>query len=221
MRFNIKAVIFDMDGVITDTMPYHCKAWKTIFTKEGIKISRQDVYCREGQKGIDSVRELCAEHNHPFTVSRARQLLKDKEEFFKSIFKRRFIAGARSFVRRSYRQGFKLALVTGTSRHEAMRLLPADLFGLFHVTVCGCDVQNGKPHPESYLKALSQLGLKPKDVLVIENAPFGIRSAKAAGLRCLALETSLPRRFLKNADAVFSSFNDLSGRVTLVRRSVI
>ena len=217
MRFNIKAVIFDMDGVITDTMGYHCKAWKTIFHRQGIQVSDQDVYCREGQKGIDSLRELCAEYGRAFTPSLARKILKDKEDFFKSIFKRRFIVGARSFVRCLRAQGFQLALVTGTSRHEAIKLLPAKLWNSFHAIVCGCDVQNGKPHPEPYLKALSQMGLKSKHALVIENAPFGIRSAKAAGLRCLALETSLPRQYLKDADAVFSSFRDLSARVTLLR----
>ena len=217
MYLTVKAVIFDMDGVITDTMPYHYKAWKTIFGRYGISVSHLDIYSREGQKGIESVREIFEEHNHPFYGIQAVSLLRAKEELFKKIFKRRFIRGARLFVRRLVREGFKVALVTGTSRHEAIRLLPENLFDLFSVTVCGCDVQNGKPHPEPYLTALRKLNLRKEEVVVIENAPFGIRSAKASGLRCLGLSTSLPHRYLKGADAVFPSFKDLGRSIVFVK----
>jgi len=108
-------------------------------------------------------------------------------------------------------------LVTGTSRHEARKLVPGDLWDCFDVTVCGSDVHNGKPHPEPYLKAIAKLNVKPHQALVFENAPFGIRSAKAAGLFCLALETSLPYLYLKGADAIFSSFKEIGARVKLIR----
>ena len=202
-----------MDGVITDTMPYHFRAWRSIFASEGIAASHEDIYKREGQKGIDSVRELFTEKEVFFTEKIAERLLCEKEALFKQIFKRKFIAGSRAFIKKSHAMGFKLALVTGTSRHEAQRLLPKDLWDCFDVTVCGCDVQNGKPHPEPYLKALTKLKVPPKEAVVFENAPFGIRSAKAAGLSCLALETSLPASYLKGADAVFSSFKEIESKV--------
>jgi beta-phosphoglucomutase len=81
------------------------------------------------------------------------------------------------------------------------------------VIVTGNDVKHGKPHPEPYLTSLKNLKMKPSDAVVIENAPFGIRSAKEAGLRCLALETSLPREYLREADAVYSSIKDLQAAV--------
>ena len=209
MRFKVDAVIFDMDGVITDTMPYHFRVWKSIFLREGFAVTHEDIYKREGQKGIESVRELFAEYKKPWDVQYDLVLLKEKEHRFKEVFRRRFIAGSRGFLRSLYKQGFKLALVTGSARNEAEKLLPEDIFDCFDVTVCGCDVQNGKPHPEPYLKALKKLSLKPDQAVVIENAPFGIRSAKAAGIKCLAIETSLPKSYLHQADAVYSSFKDL------------
>lgn len=213
MRVKTHAVIFDMDGVITDTMPYHFRVWKELFRREGIDVSHEDVYKREGQKGIDSVREIFTEYGLPYREEHARALLKEKEQRFKRVFRRRFITGSRSFLRRLRGRGFKLALVTGTSRHEAVQLLPPQLLGLFDVTVCGCEVQNGKPHPEPYLTALRKMGVAPGKAVVIENAPFGIRSAKAAGIRCLGIETSLPKTYLHQADAVFHSFKDLVSRV--------
>lgn len=209
----LKAVIFDMDGVITDTMPYHFLAWKTIFANQGIKVSHEDIYTREGQKGINSVQEIFAEHGKIFTISKAKSLLKEKEKLFKEIYKRKFIQGSRAFIKSLYRKDFHLALVTGTSRQEALALLPKNLWNCFEVTVCGCDVQNGKPHPEPYLTAMKKLKIKSQSAVVIENAPFGIASAKAAGLKCFALETSLPRRFLKQADKVFGSYKDLKSEL--------
>ncbi len=210
MHTLIKAVIFDMDGVITDTMPYHFKAWKEIFKRQGIHVTHEDIYTREGQKGIDSVREIFTEQGKAFDEALARKLLKEKEELFKEIFKRRFITGSRSFIKGLKRRQLLLALVTGTSRHEAKRLLPEDLWDCFHATVCGCDVQNGKPHPEPYLRALAHLNIRPGEAIVLENAPFGIRSAKAAGIKCIAIETSLPRRYLTQADKVFLNYKQIS-----------
>src|SRR5437016_6180811 len=128
MIVKVKSLIFDMDGVITDTMGYHCRAWQTIFHRYGVHVSRTDVYRREGQKGIDSVRELFTEYGIPHNEALSHKLLKEKEELFKTIFKSRFIPGSRSLVKRLKKEGFLLGLVTGTSRHEAQKLLPSDLF---------------------------------------------------------------------------------------------
>lgn len=211
-KFRIKAVIFDMDGVITNTMPDHFRVWKEIFGHEGIHVTHHDIYSREGQRGLTSVLEIFAQYGRRVSVRRARRLLQKKEKLFKRIVRQRFVPGARTFLRDLDKQGFCLALVTGTSRHELHRILPASVYKHFDVTVTGSDVKNGKPHPEPYRKALNSLKLPAKDAIAIENAPFGIRSACAAGLKCLALETSLPALHLKGAAAIFSSIKELRTR---------
>ncbi len=210
---SIKAVILDMDGVITDTMPYHRQVWQELFAAEGITISRNDIYKREGQKGIESVREIFSAYGKACDARLASRLLKAKEKRFKEIFQLRFIPGAQRFLSRVDSRGLRLALVTGTSRQEAVRLLPGPLWDMFEVIICGTDVNNGKPHPEPYSTALCKLGIKAFEAVVIENAPFGIRSAKAAGLCCFALETSLPKSYLREADKVFSSFQQLTSHL--------
>lgn len=208
-HFKVKAVIFDMDGVITNTMPYHLAAWKKIFHQERIRATKCEIYLREGQPGLMTVKELFKEHNRPYTKEIGQAILARKEKLFKKTVHRRFIPGARSFVHDLKRRGFALALVTGTARHEAYRIMPKNLLNLFDVVVTGNDVKRGKPHPEPYLIALKKLKVRPKDAIVIENAPFGIFSAKAAGLKCLALETSLPKTYLKCANYIFSSFKEM------------
>ncbi|OGX34021.1 MAG: hypothetical protein A2787_05295 [Omnitrophica WOR_2 bacterium RIFCSPHIGHO2_01_FULL_48_9] len=214
-NLNLKAVIFDMDGVITNTMPDHFKASKTVLAQEGIAATQHDIYSREGQRGIQSVAEIFAVYQKSFTRQKAKVILKRKEELFKKIVRLRFIPGARRFLRDLHRRGFQLALVTGTSRHELHRILPDSLYNLFDIIVTGSDVRNGKPHPEPYLKVIRQLKVLSPRALAIENAPFGIRSAKAAGLRCLALETSLPREHLAQADAVFESYREMQKKIQL------
>jgi beta-phosphoglucomutase len=212
----LQAMIFDMDGVITNTMPDHYRAWRDILREEGLPVTHLDIYSREGQRGITSVRELFEVHGKRYSPRRGETILRKKETLFQAIVKIRFIPGARRCLKALKRKGVRLALVTGTSRHEMLRILPESLRGLFDVTVTGNDVLNGKPDPEPYLLALKQLGVPASRALVLENAPFGIRSAKAAGIKCFAIATSLPSCYLNQADVVFSSFSDLLSRVDIV-----
>ena len=138
---------------------------------------------------------------------------------FKRIVKKRFVPGARPFLRLLENKEIELALVTGTARHEVMRILPKGLFSMFSVVVTGDEVKRGKPHPEPYNKAIKELGIKPKEAIVIENAPFGIYSAKRAGLKCLALETSLPKSYLKDADFIFKGFKELRKKLNFISQS--
>lgn len=216
----LSAVIFDMDGVITHTMPDHFRAWKMVLAKKGVHVAHYDIYSREGQKGLHSVKELFNKYQKKIDSKNCERILKEKEEYFKKIVKIRFIRGSRLFLKRLWREKFKLALVTGTSRHELNRMLPQYLYNLFSVVVTGSDVINGKPHPEPYLRALKLLHLRSSDTVAVENAPYGIKSAKLAGLKCLALETSLPRAYLKEADMVFKSIKELEAKV-LFRHSLL
>ncbi|HNV24567.1 MAG TPA: HAD family phosphatase, partial [Candidatus Omnitrophota bacterium] len=184
--------------------------WRKIFIENGIQATRLDIYLREGQKGIDSVFEIFKKHKKEITILKAKKILKEKELRFNQAVKTRFIPGIKSFIKKLHSQNIRLALVTGTSRKELFKILPKEMLSLFAVTITGSDVQKGKPHPEPYLKCLKQLRIKPHQAIVIENAPLGILSAKKAGMTCLALETSLSKKHLKQADKIFKSVEELS-----------
>jgi beta-phosphoglucomutase len=211
----LQAVIFDMDGVITHTMPEHFRAWKTVLSQQGLCVDYLDIYLREGQKGMESLEEIFAKYKMPFDHERGKNIIKQKENHFKKIVKKRFIKGSRRFLKRLHKRKLHLGLVTGTSRHELDEMLPGEIKELFSVIVTGSDVQFGKPHPEPYQQSLKQLNIKPHEAIVIENAPLGIRSAKQAGLKCLALATSLPKEYLKEADHIFKSFEEIQAFLSL------
>ena len=104
-----------------------------------------------------------------------------------------------------------MSLVTGSPLVEVKKILPRQIVSLFRVVVAGDQVKQGKPHPESYLKAARLFNLKPEQCLVVENAPLGIESAKRAGMFCVALTTSLPREYLTQADIIVGSLHDIRG----------
>ena len=199
-----------MDGVITNTMPYHFDAWLRIFKTAGIKVDCYDVYKREGQDGLSSIKEIFKERNIKFNLKQAKSLLRRKEALFKQTVKIKFIKGSRPFIRKLKQRKLRLGLVTGTSRREMEKILTPRLRGLFDVIVTGDEVWKSKPHPQPFLKAVKMLKLNRRQIIVIENAPFGIQSAKKAGLYCIALETSLPRQYLNGADIIIKSFGQLT-----------
>ncbi|MBN2373789.1 HAD family phosphatase [bacterium] len=205
MIHKYKAILFDMDGVIVDTMPYHFSAWQEIFESMGVHLDKREVYKREGEQGIVSISEILENHGKYLSVPELKKLLRDKEMIFKKIASPDLFPGVEDLILGLKENGHLLGLVTGTSRDEAEHLLPASLASNFDIIVTGDDVERGKPAPDPYLKAMEGLNVKPDDTLVIENAPYGIKSAKDAGTFCIALTTSLPREYIKDADMVFDS----------------
>jgi len=137
-------------------------------------------------------------------------MIRKKNVYFSEVAHYRFFEGVQEFLNELVRRGKALALVTGTSRFELEKILPPEFLALFRVVITSDDVQQWKPNPEPYQKALGQLNVSPKSALVIENAPFGIQSARAAGIRCLAVETSLTCPFLVGAEQCFKNIQDLA-----------
>lgn len=210
---NLKAVLLDMDGVVVDGVPFHLRAWKEAFSAVGIEVTDVDIYKREGMDGLETVREISREKGVPLAPEVQRRVNESKNRILNKIFKVRFIHGSLELIRKLKEKGFKLALVTGT-RGEVVRSvlggLKEGLDSYFDVVITAESVERKKPAPDPYLKAVEELGLRKEECLVIENAPAGITSAKRAGLRCLAITTSLPESYLKEADAILPGLEAVS-----------
>jgi beta-phosphoglucomutase len=207
----ISAVIFDMDGVIVDTMPFHAAAWQGTFRKFGVHVTKREIYLREGEKWDKTFFEILKREGKKVTSATRRRVLEHREKVFKKGLKVELFKYAPALINRLKKKGLKLGLVTGTPRREVKKLLPARMYRRFDVVVTGDQVRRGKPHPEPFLKALKALKTAASDAIVIENAPHGIKAAKRAKLRVIAIETSLPKRYLKEADLVLKSLNELKG----------
>jgi beta-phosphoglucomutase len=206
-----KAIIFDMDGVIVDSMPYHFLAWYEALRPFGIRVSCFDVYTKEGERWEKSLKDFLKRAGVEPTSARLKKIFLLRQRIFKRYFKRFIFKGAEEFLACLKNRNYLLGLVTGTPMDELKEILPLRIYNLFDYAVTGDHVKRGKPHPDPYLKAAKGLGLRPRECIVVENAPLGIESAKRAGMFCVALTTSLPREYLKRADVVVDSLEDITG----------
>ncbi|MBI1883127.1 MAG: HAD family phosphatase [Chlamydiae bacterium] len=205
----LKGLLFDLDGVLVDSMRLHDRAWRKALLDWGLEVSPEEIFLREGEKGSLTAHDLlkkAGREPHPELID---ELIREKGKWFRQGARAEFFEGALSLIRFLRGKKYRLGLVTGSYSAEVKVLLGEDFLSNFEVVVTGDDVHQGKPHPEPYLRALEKLGLEASGVWVIENAPYGIRSAKAAGLTCLALATSLPASYLEEADLILSNLKEV------------
>jgi len=215
LKIRPRAIVFDMDGVIVDSMPYHFIAWYEALRPWGVRVSCFEVYAQEGERWETTLKGLLKREKIKPTQKILSAIFNLRQKIFKRYFKRYIFHGAYELLVDLRRQGFILGLVTGSPLNEIRRILPVKLLKLFTAVVAGNQVKNGKPHPEPYLRAARLLQLNPKECLVVENAPFGIISAKRAGMACIAVSTSLPKEYLSDADIVVSQLNQISSFIPL------
>lgn len=204
-----KAIIFDLDGVIVDSMPYHFIAWYEALRPYGVRVTAFDVYSKEGERWEKSLKDFLKRADVKPSKAILKRISSERSLIFKKYFRRFIFKGAEDFLRYLKKKGYLLGLVTGTPEEELKKILPKRMRGVFGFTVTGDRVKKGKPHPEPYLKVAKGLKVIPRECVVIENAPYGIESAKRAGMFCIAVTTSLPKEYLKRADVVVERLEDI------------
>ncbi len=195
-----QAVCFDLDGVLIDSMPLHAQAWQMAGKPFGLRISKRFIYAHEGEQGSKTARILFAKKSKG-SANRASQLLQAKEKHFRKLARRIKTHGelVKSLVWLK-KHKIPMALVTGTSWGEVRRVVAKRILSQFQTIITGDRIRQGKPDPEPYQAAFRSLAIAPSQAIVIENAPYGIRSARLArsGL-VLAFASSLPKNYLHEA----------------------
>ncbi|MDE7081109.1 MAG: HAD-IA family hydrolase [Muribaculaceae bacterium] len=207
----IKFALIDMDGVLYDSMPYHTLAWQQMMRERGIHTDRDEFYLYEGMTGkatIDLIfmREL---HRHA-TDEEATALYRRKADIFVAMGQKRVMPDAQRMIATLMEHGVGRVLVTGSAQNSLISRLNEDYPGAFadDMRITAMDVTHGKPDPEPYLRGLAKTGVKPEEVMVIENAPLGVRAGKGAGLFTVAVTTGpIPREAFERegADLIFPS----------------
>ena len=204
-----KAVLFDMDGVIVDSMPYHFISWFETLKKYNVTVSPFDIYEKEGEKCEVCVERFFKRDKIQCDNKVITEVLKLRDKLYKKYFKVHLFADIESVLNKLKEKGFLLAIVTGSNREKVKSMLPKKIISKFDVIIAADMIKRGKPHPDSYLTAAKQLKIKPEECIVVENAPYGIKAAKAAKMFCVAVMTSLPAQYLKQADIVCKKVSEI------------
>ncbi len=205
----IHAVLFDLDGVLIDSMPHHVKAWKEEFAAWGVEIDSLIFRTREGEKAGATLEYAAKEHGLELTPDEQHRFIESKRSRYRKDAPDRMVDGAVVVLESLRHMGIKTAMVTGSIRRNLEHAVPENERKLFDVIITSDLCQQGKPHPEPYLRAAEALDIPPEHCMAVENAPLGIQSAKAAGAFTLAITNTLPIEYLQDADKIIDDLADV------------
>ena len=188
-----KVVLFDMDGVLNDSMPNHGIAWQRAMKEFGIHFTVEDSYATEGARGVDTIRKYAkAQLGKELTEEEAQKMYDLKAHYFHEMPEAKIFDGVTDLMKKIKDSGLKIGIVTGSAQRPLIERVTHD-FGDFvsrdQITTA-FDVKRGKPNPDPYLMGLKKAGnYAPSEGIVVENAPLGVRAGVAAGCYTVAINS--------------------------------
>ena len=209
----IKAIVFDFDGVLADSEPLHLRAYQEVLSALGITLTHDEYYAH--YLGYDDevvFTTLAAAHGFELDARRLDALIAEKGRVFDAIIESGDLLypSAVSCVERMA-AAFPLGIASGALRHEIEAILRGGrLNHHFRFIIASGDTPESKPAPDPYRRAVELHAVTPSECLAIEDSGWGIESAKAAGLWCVAVTNTYPRNQLAMADRVIDSLDELT-----------
>lgn len=210
-QLKVKAFLFDMDGVLFNSMPFHAISWCKAAKEFGLELSEPQVYMNEGRTGASTINELTMKtFGREATEEEMDKIYARKSEIFNACGVAEPMKGAAQLLNAIKEHGLKIVLVTGSGQKSLLDKLNRCFPGIFSPEnmVTAFDVKFGKPNPEPYLIGLKKAGVQANEAVVVENAPLGVRAGVAAGIFTIAVNTGpLPNEVLsgEGANVVFPS----------------
>lgn len=183
-EFAPRVVLFDMDGVLYNSMPNHAVAWQEAMSQFGIRFTADDSYATEGARGVDTIRHYVRmQQGKEITPEEAQRMYDVKTEIFHRMPVAEIFPGVLPLMQKIKDAGITIGVVTGSGQRPLFKRLLNDFDGFLtedHI-VTAYDVERGKPNPDPYLMGLRKAGnLQPWQGIVVENAPLGVRAGVAA-----------------------------------------
>lgn len=211
----LRAVLFDMDGVLFDSMPAHVKSWVRVLRAEGFDFTEEDGYMHEGQTHIDTINDVSMlQFGKPVSLEKIDEIYRQKTVFFNQFPPAIRMPGALELLQQIKACGLKTMVVTGSGTESLLERINSNYPNIFppEYVISSFSVKRGKPHPDPYLKALEVANLQPNEAIVVENAPLGVQAAVAAGIFTVAVNTGVltdDKLWEKGAGLVFPSMQSL------------
>lgn len=210
----MKAIVFDMDGVLVDSEKIHQRSELKALESFGLKLEVQDLQPYAGASRVAFQKGISERFNVDLDWKAVFKLKDDL--FFPMMNDVEAIPGVLELIPELKSTGFKLAIATSSQKPNMEFVI--DKFNLsphFDAAVCAADITHSKPHPEIFLKAAERLGVEPAECYAIEDSLNGVRSAKSAGMNVIGLTGTFPRKSLQEADRVIDGFDELNAQELL------
>lgn len=223
-RLDLKAVLFDMDGVLYDSMPNHTVAWCRTMERHRLHLTEEDVYLNEGQTGESTIAMVSRRQGVFVTPQEIEAIYKEKTEAFNACPPAQRMPGSYELLRKVVNNGLLPMIVTGSGQSSLLERLNMHFPNIFsrERMITAADVKHGKPDPEPYLMALERGDLRPWEAIVVENAPLGVEAAHTAGIFTIAVNTGPLNDLLLHeagADLLFSDMPALCNQWKKIRES--
>lgn len=192
-QFSPKAVLFDMDGVLYDSMPNHAVAWQESMKTFGIEMTAEDAYATEGARGIDTIKMMVRkQQGRDISLEEAQRMYDEKTRLFHLMPESIIMPGILDLMEKIHEEGWQIGVVTGSGQRPLIERLLRDFNKYLDESriVTAYDVKRGKPNPDPYLMGLEKAGrLNPWEAIVVENAPLGVHAGVAARIFTIAVNT--------------------------------
>lgn len=213
---HVRAVLFDMDGVLFDSMPGHARCWVQAGKTFGLHVTAEDVYMNEGRTGASTINLFARrDWGRAATAQEVECIYAEKCRLFNELPEAQKMPGAELVLRKVVAVGCTAAVVTGSGQASLLERLQTNFPRVFQAghIVSSHDCKHGKPHPDPYLLGLKRAGVSAGEAIVVENAPLGVQAARSAGIFTVAVNTGplANEELLRaGADAIFSSMQALA-----------
>lgn len=217
---SIGAILFDMDGVVVDNLPYHVDAWLLFCQRHQIPLTREIFY--KELNGMNSKDTFEWFYKRDLELEEVAVLEQEKELLYRDFYGpyRKPALGLLNFLEEIRANGIKTALATSAGQGNIDFIL--DGLGIrnqFDAVIGGAEVKKGKPHPEIYLRAAELVGVEPSACWVIEDSLQGIAAGLSAGMKVVGFTTSHAAEELAHTQIVSHDFVDIFEKIVLFDRT--
>ncbi|MBI4063319.1 MAG: HAD family phosphatase [Elusimicrobia bacterium] len=206
-----KGILFDFDGTLAKTMEGHFNAWQAVMRKYAVDLKPEDYYPLEGAPLQELVHLFSLMKPGAISLSDQliRQIVQQKENYYTRHSRFTLYPGVEFLVDSLKKKRIRMGIVTAGLNDRIKKSTPQEFLEKFDVLVTGDMTVRGKPYPDPYLKGAEALDLRPDECIVVENAPLGVQSAKAANFYCIGVCSTLDRSYFTEADEMVDCFEDL------------
>ena len=213
----IKGIIFDMDGTIVDSLPYHYEAWKIFFNENKVENFSEKLNEYKGGGTLDLMRTV---YGNQYSKKELKKMSEDKEKIFRKIYKGEIkqILGFKKFLDELKSKDIMVGLASNAIRKNVSMIInELEIYDYFDSIICGDEVINGKPNPEMFNETIDRFNINKDECLIFEDSLEGVLAAKNSGVKVIGITSSSSNKVLKDAGCIMSISDYLDFKLSDIR----